>query len=42
MPAEKAELVPAEPVFVRRPNGKYEFVGVVDAYGELPYEEIRL
>ena len=37
---QNAKLKPGEHVFVKRPNGEMEAVGVVDATGGLPPEEI--
>ena len=39
---ERAKLKPGETVFVKRENGEMEAVGVVDATGGLPPQEIQL
>ena len=38
--AEKTSPRPAEHVFVKRPSGQYESIGLVDSEGTLPDEEI--
>ena len=37
---ERAKLRPGEYVFVLRPNGEYETMGVVDSRGEPPPPEV--
>ena len=36
----KVQVKPAEHVFMRRPTGAYESIGIVDSEGQLPPEEI--
>ena len=42
MHAAKARLRPGEQVFVKRPSGAWETVGLIDASGSLPPEEMIL
>jgi hypothetical protein len=35
-PADKAKLQPGEDVFIRKPDGHFECIGITDGNSELP------
>jgi hypothetical protein len=35
-PADKARLKPGEEVFIRQPDGGFQFIGTTDARAQLP------
>ena len=41
-PADKARLLPGEPVFVRQPEGRFECIGTTDGHSQLPDLPITL
>jgi hypothetical protein len=41
-PADRARLLPGEPVFIRKPDGGFECIGETDGHAELPDLPITL